>query len=258
MTPATSFDLTGRTALVTGGGRDIGAAVARELGRHGARVVINYHSSGSAAEALADRLRSEGKAACAVRADVRDPDEVKRLVREAARFGGGRIDILVNNAGGLIERRAFEAVDAAFWRATFLLNAESVFACCRAVWAMMRDAGRGSIVNVTSIAARNGGSADSIVYAAAKGAVSTFTRGLARAGAPHGIRVNGVAPGLIDTAFHKVHTPRDRFAAMSAQIPLGRPGEADDVGATVVYLASDASRYVTGEIVEVNGGLLMD
>lgn len=247
----------GKAILVTGASTGIGAAVARGFGSFGARVGIHYHSHKAEAEAVAAEVRAAGGEAFTVRADAADVGAVAAMV-EAVAADFGRLDILVNNAGSMLARVPLADASLEHYRQVLDVNLTSVFAACRAAIPIMRKQGGGNIINVTSIAARTGGAAGAGIYAAAKAAVSTLTRNLAKEEAPHNIRVNAVSPGVITTPFHeKVSTPAQLEAAR-ATIPLGRLGTAEECVGTFLYLASDTlSRYVDGQIIEVNGGQLM-
>jgi 3-oxoacyl-[acyl-carrier protein] reductase len=246
-------DLSGKVAIVTGGARDIGAAVVRALARSGASVVVNYASSAERAEALVAEVTAAGGKAVAVRADVTQEADVRRLVDETRAAFGDRIDVLVNNAGGIVKRTKLEDMTAAFWDEVFALNAKSVFLVTQAVAPRMTDGG--AVVNLSSLAARDGGGGGAIAYSASKGAVLTMTRGLAKELGAKKIRVNCVSPGMIDTTFHDVHTPPAAREATVAKTLVGRQGTSEDVANAVLFLASDASAYLTGESIEINGGL---
>ena len=246
-----------RTALVTGGGRGIGRAVAEGLAAAGAAVVVNYLADEASARRTAAAIRDSGGRAWALQADVADPGQVEALFENAAGRLGGGLDILVNNAGGPGVRRPLGEMTLEEWRRCLAVNLDGVFLCTRAALPLLPD-GRGRIVNVTSISARSGGGPGSGHYAAAKGGVSNFTRACAKELAPRGITVNGVAPGVIDTDLHRRGTPPEELAAVTAQVPLGRIGSAAEVAGAVVFLCGDGARYITGEILEVNGGLRMD
>ena len=248
-----TVDLTGKVALVTGGARDIGAAVVRTLAEAGAAVVVNYHSSADRANALVEEIRAKGGRAAAVRADVSRPEGAEQLVAGARAAFGDRIDVLVNNAGGLVARKKLEEIDSAFWDEVMNLNAKSVFLVTKAAAPHLVEGG--AIVNLSSLAAHDGGGAGAMVYAASKGAVLTLTRALAKELAPRRIRVNAVSPGMIATTFHDVHTPQAAREATAARTLAGRQGTSEDVANAVLFLASDMSAYLSGESVEINGGL---
>jgi 3-oxoacyl-[acyl-carrier protein] reductase len=246
-------DLSGKVAIVTGGARDIGAGIVRALAKSGASVVVNYRSSADKANALVAEVTAAGGKAVAVQADVTKGDQVRRLVDEAKAAFGGRVDILVNNAGGIVKRTKLEDMTEAFWDEVFALNTKSTFLVTQAVVPLMTNGG--AIVNMASLAARDGGGGGALAYSASKGAVLTMTRGLAKELGPKKIRVNCVSPGMIDTTFHDVHTPPAAREATVAKTLVGRQGTSDDVANAVLFLASDMSAYLTGESVEINGGL---
>lgn len=249
--------LADRVALVTGASSGIGRAIALHLADLGAHVVVNYKSSGSEAEAVAEEIRRLGRRAIALQADVTQRAEVVALVARAE-SELGPIACLINNVGGLIERRPFVEIDDALWDGIMDLNLRSAYLCAQAVLPGMIARGGGQIVNISSIAAETGGPGGSTIYAAAKGAMNTLTIGLARELAPHGIRVNAVSPGLIDTPFHmgvagaagSERSFRDRIAA----IPIGRMGEPEEVARVVGFLVSERAGYVTGQVISVTGG----
>jgi 3-oxoacyl-[acyl-carrier protein] reductase len=245
-------DLKGKVALVTGGARDIGRAVCLALADNGAKVVINYHSSAEAAKQLEADIKSRGGDAIAVGADVSRQSDVENLISATTEFGG-RIESLVNNAGGLLARKKLEEMDEQFWDAVMALNLRSVFLVTRGA---VQHMGEGSaIVNLASLAARDGGGGGALAYSAAKGAVLTLTRGLSKELAPRHIRVNCVSPGLIDTTFHDTFTPPEVRKAVAGRTTIGREGRPEDVAKAVLFLASDASSYINGESIEINGGL---
>jgi 3-oxoacyl-[acyl-carrier protein] reductase len=245
-------DLRGKVALVTGGARDIGRAVCIALANNGAKVVINYHASAEPAKQLAVDIKESGGDAIAVGADVSRQADVENLINAATEFGGG-IDILVNNAGGLLARKKLEEMDERFWDSVMSLNLKSVFLVTQAAVPHMKEGS--SIVNLASLAARDGGGGGALAYSAAKGAVLTLTRGLSKELAPRRIRVNCVSPGLIDTTFHDTFTSPEVRKTVAGRTSIGREGRPEDVADAVLFLASDAASYINGESIEINGGL---
>lgn len=243
-----------QTVLVTGASTGIGAALARGFGSAGATVAVHYNASRDPAEKVVADIEEAGGRGFALQADLTDaaaPDALLSAVVERA----GRVDVLVNNAGDLLERSEVADMSDEVYRGIIALNVDSVFRMCRAAVPAMRDAGRGAIVNVSSIAARTGGGGGSVVYAAAKAAVATLTRGLAGELAGDGIRVNALSPGVINTPFHERHSGPERLERMVAGIPMGRLGRPDEMVGPVLFLASDEyASYVTGQVLEVNGG----
>jgi len=246
-----------QVALITGASSGIGRATAVAMAREGARTAANYCKNQAGAEQTAESIRKAGGEALVVRADVTRAAEVQAMV-EAVRKEWGRIDILVNNAGDLIARRSLTDMTEEYWDQIMALNLKSVFLCVRAVWQEMAERKTGCIINVTSIAGRNGGGPGAAAYAAAKGGLLTYTKGLAKELAPHRVRVNGIAPGVIATPYHERYSPGEVFQRFIASIPLGRAGTSEEIADVIVFLASPAARYITGETVEVNGGMLMD
>jgi 3-oxoacyl-[acyl-carrier protein] reductase len=250
-------DIRGKVALVTGGSTGIGAAVAQEFGRLGAKVCVHYHSSAQAAEQVAAAIRASGSEAFTVQANALDSGQMKAAVEATiARFG--RIDLLVNNAGALVRRVPIESTDDAFFDEVLHLNGRSAWMATAAAVPHMRSQGGGNVIFVTSVAARHGGGPGAVLYAASKGFVSTATRGLAKELAKDSIRVNAVAPGVITTPFHEKFSTPQQLEGFKATIPMGRLGSADECVGAFVFLASERlSGYVTGQILEVNGGQYM-
>lgn len=255
MTP-TYLDFTEQVVLVTGASSGIGAAIAGAFGELGARTVLHYGRNAAGAENTRRAIEEAGGTAETMQADLGDPEAGARLVQRVC-DGLGRIDVLVNNAGDLVRRAPVVEMSADEVQQVMDLNVMSVFATCRQVVPVMQKQRSGAIVNLTSVAARTGGAGGSVAYAAAKGAVSTFTRGLSKELAGDGVRVNAVAPGIIATPFHDRHTDPAQMEAMLAAVPMGRAGMPEDCVGAVLFLASPAmSGYVTGQVVEVNGGQL--
>ena len=236
--------LEGKNALVTGASRGIGRAIAAELGRAGASVVIGYRSGKDEAEALANEIGAR-----AIQADVSDAEDARRLVEEA-----GDLDILVNNAGltrdGLLVRMSDED-----WRTVIETNLSSVFYTCRAVCRPMMKKRSGAIVNVSSIVGVHGNWGQTN-YAASKAGIIGFTKSLARELGSRNVRANVVAPGYVKTQLTDV-LPEEATAAMLQNTPLGRLGEPDDVAGAVRFLCSDEAAYITGDVILVDGGLGM-
>ena len=250
----TDRNLEGRVALVTGGARDMGRAIALELARRRASVVVGYGTSAEAAAETVAAVEKLGGTAIAVAGDVRDPAQVRALAEAALAFGGGRIDILVNNAGGLVRRSPFAEVTPELIDETMRLNFTSAVVACHEIVPGMAERGYGRVVNIGSVAAHTG-NATNHHYAAAKAALTSLGRSLTKEYAGRGVTVNTIAPGLIDNAFHVVHTPRPAFEALLESIPAGRAGTDHDIAAAVAYLVSEDAGYVSGNVLHVNGGL---
>ncbi|MDP9917596.1 3-oxoacyl-[acyl-carrier protein] reductase [Variovorax boronicumulans] len=250
-------DLKDKTALVTGASTGIGAAVAIAFAARGMRVAVHYNSSADAATRVVDTIRAAGGTAFALQADVRDTAAIRACVQETtAQFG--RIDVLVNNAGSLVKRMPIAEFDDALFDEVMHINARSVLAFCREAVPQMRKQGSGAIINVTSVAARTGGGPGAYLYAGAKGFVSTATHGLARELVGDRIRVNAVAPGVIQTPFQDHFSTPAMLETFRTAIPMGRLGTADECVGAFLYLASEQlSGYVTGQVLEVNGGQYM-
>lgn len=245
------MNLKGKTAIVTGGGRDIGAACAIRLAKAGARVAINYNASAEGAERTVEEIKAAGGEAFAMQGDLTSPEGVEALVSAAVeRFGG--LDILVNNTGGLIARKTVSEMPLEHWQSVMDLNLTSTFLMIKASLAHMSS---GAIVNIASQAGRDGGGPGAIAYATSKGAVMTMTRGLAKELGPD-IRVNALCPGMIDTDFHNIHTKDEVRRNVAAATPLKREGSSADVADLVCFLASDEAAFMTGTNVEINGGTL--
>lgn len=249
------LDLTGRTAFVTGGNVGIGRAVSLALGRAGADVALTYYSHQEEGEDAAKAVRDLGRKAFSYQLDATKVDDVQAVVGKAAEDLGGRIDILINNAGHLVGRSAIAEMTDEHWFQTMNVNVTSAFFCTRAVLPFM-NSGWGRIVNMASLAARNGGGAGATAYAASKGAVISFTRGLCKEVAAQGITVNALAPGLIlETPFHETFNTAEGVKGAINAIPLGRGGTPDDVANAVLYFVSELGDFITGEVVDINGGM---
>lgn len=248
--------LSGKVALVTGGGTGIGRAIVLALARAGADVAIHYHTNRSGAEEALREVEALGVRGMAVQADVTQLAEIQRLVA-AVSERLGEITILVNNAGGLVGRAKVAELTEAHYQKVMDVNLKSAIFLSQTVMPGIRKAGWGRIINMSSIAAHTGGSAGSAVYAASKAAVISITRALAREMAPIAT-VNAVAPGLIgETPFHQTFTTPENYHATRNAIPMGREGFPPDVAHAVAFLASEQAGWITGETLEINGGALM-
>ncbi len=243
--------LKAKTALVTGGGQGIGEAICRAFAAQGARVAVADIDPAAADATVGDLPGDEG---LAVEMDVASTDSVRKGVERAISCFG-HLDILVNNAG-FVTYTTVDDCSEEVWDRIFAVNLKGTFFCAQAAAGHMKDRGSGTIINMSSLAAKNGGLAAGPPYAAAKAGVLTLTITLARALAPHGIRVNGIAPGIIDTQMTRGLSPD--HAELARQIPLGEKGTPEDVAHCALFLASEEARHITGEIIDVNGGLFMD
>ncbi len=246
------YSLKGKIAIVTGGSRDIGRQVSIALAAAGAKVCVNYLNNKEMADETISLITAAGNEAIAVQADVTKAAEVKKLVDACVSAYGDTINVLVNVAGGIMGRKPLADLDEEFWDTVINVNLKSAYLVTRAVVPYM-NAG-GAIVNFSSQAARDGGGGGALAYATAKGGVLTMTRGLAKELGPKGIRVNCVSPGMINTNFHNIFTKPEVRTNVAAATPLRREGEAKEVADLVLYLASDASSFINGESVEINGG----
>lgn len=246
------MSLTGKVAIVTGGARDIGREVSLQLAALGAKVVINFLHSQAGAQQVVEEIQQNGGEALAVKADVSVRDGVKELVAQTRKHFGEEIHILVNVAGGLVARKPLLEMEDDFWEQVMNINLKSVFMMMREVVPYM-SAGA-SVVNFSSQAARDGGGAGASAYATSKGAVATFTRAMAKELGPKGIRVNAVDPGMIATTFHDTFTNPTVRTNVANATPLRREGQAAEVAALVVFLATNNSSFITGANIDINGG----
>ena len=245
--------LKGKVAVVTGGSRDIGRAISIKLAIEGAKVVVNYNSSESGAKETVAEIKALGGDAIAVKADVSKLNDIKNLKTKTVEAFGNQVHILVNNAGGLFARKSLQELDESFYDLVMNVNFKStVFVMQTFEPIMGKDA---SIINLSSQAARDGGGAGSSLYSASKGAVSTFTRAMAKELGPKGIRVNAICPGLIGTKFHDDFTKNEIREKVAGSTPLRREGAASEVADLVAYLAGNESSFLTGNNLDINGGL---
>ena len=251
-------DLTGKVVLITGASTGIGAAAARAFAGAGCKVIVHYNASREPAEKVVADIKAAGGTAAMVGGDVMSEEDIKRIVAQSLAAFGGRIDVLINNAGGMLGRIKVEDYTVEHIQRVLMLNCTQVALFMREVVPVMRRQKSGSIINVTSIAARHGGGGGAILYAGAKGFISTVTRGWAKEVVGDGIRVNAVSPGVITTPFHERYSTAEQLKAMQATVPMNRLGSAEECAGTFLYFASDTmSGYVTGQVIEVNGGQLM-
>lgn len=245
--------LKGKIAVVTGGSRDIGRSISVKLAKEGAKVVVNYYNSEDNAKATLEEIQAAGGEGILVKADVSKLDDIEHLKTKTMEAFGSHIDILVNNAGGLFARKTLSELDESFYDLVMNVNFKSTVFVMQKFESMMK---RGtSVINLSSQAARDGGGGGSSLYGASKGAVSTFTKNMAKELGPRGIRVNAICPGLIGTKFHDDFTKDEIRKKVAGMTPLRREGEADEVADLVAYLASDEASFMTGNNVDINGGL---
>jgi len=247
-------EFSGKTALVTGGSRGIGSATALALARQGVgRLILQYNSYPEGAREIAGAIRSLGSEAECVQADLSQVPGIHGLLEKMRH----PVDILINNAGSLVERARLPEFTEDLYDRVMNLNVKSVWFLTQALAGGMMERSNGVIVNVSSIAARNGGGPGATIYAAAKAAVAAITKGLAKELAPKGIRVNAVSPGTVDNYFHQQFSTRQLLDSVVAATPAGRLGTNEEVADAIVFLCSDASRFIYGQTIEVNGGMFM-
>lgn len=246
------MNLKGKTAIVTGGGRDIGRSCVMRLAEAGANVAINYFQSSEGADSAVAEIKAAGGNAFAMQGDMTNEDEVNALVAKTVETFGG-VDTLMHVSGGIIKRVPISEMSLDHWNAVMELNATSFFLAVKAV---IPHLGEGSsIVSIASQAGRDGGGPGAAVYAASKGAMTTLTRGLAKELGPK-TRVNALCPGMIDTDFHNLFSKPEVRTHVASITPLKREGTPDEVANLAVFLASDEASFITGANVDINGGLL--
>jgi 3-oxoacyl-[acyl-carrier protein] reductase len=249
-------DLRGKRALVTGSSTGIGAAVAKALAAQGVAVAVHGNKNAAAAQAIAAEITTAGGKAVVVLGDVSDSATCARLVAETVSALGG-LDIVINNAGAMVQRVTNAAFDDDLFQRVYDLNVRSVLAVTKAAYPHLKASGGGAVINTGSVAGRMGGYGGSTVYASAKAAVHSISRNAAREFAVDNIRVNTVAPGFIVTPFHDA-TPQATRELIASQIPMQRLGTVEEcVGAYLFFASASMSGYITGQILDVNGGQLM-
>lgn len=250
-------DLKNKVVLITGASTGIGAATAIAFGRNRAKIAVHYNKSKAEAEKVAKAVEKAGGKAVLVNGDVTDSGVCKNIVEKTV-AAYGQLDVLINNAGGLVQRVPIETVTDELFDQVMNLNVRSALMCIAAAVPHLRETGGGSIVNVTSVAARHGGGAGAVLYAGSKGFISTMTHGLAKELVKDKIRVNAVSPGVITTPFHERYSTPQMLEGFKATIPMNRLGAADECAGAFLFLASEQlSGYMTGQILEVNGGQYM-
>jgi 3-oxoacyl-[acyl-carrier protein] reductase len=247
-------DLKGKKILITGSSSGIGSAAAVLFARQGGFIGVHYFATKKGAEETLEQVKQNSEGLL-LYADVRDEKQVNEMVKQFAKEAGG-IDILVNNAGSLIDRQPFETATVDYHDDVYATNVRSILLVTRSALPYLKKS-KGNIVNIGSVAGHHGGGHGSGIYAGAKAAVATETISMAKEFARYGIRVNSVLPGFIETRFHERFTPPQRWKEVAEQTPLRRNGTAEDIAKVVLFLASEAAGFITGEYIAVNGGLYM-
>jgi len=250
--PGETVSLAGRAALITGAGTGIGRAIANALADAGAFVGLHCHRSVEGANETLNAIRSRGGNGVVLSADLVIADQATQLVDQFV-VAAGRLDILINNAGSPIERQRIEDCSLELWRQVLDVNLTSAFLVTQRAIPHLKASGNGAIVNNLSSSVQTGGANGAGPYAVAKGGLQVLTRTLARELAPN-VRVNAIMPGVIETPHHEVFTTPERMEQYRRETPLGRNGNADEVASTVLFLVSDAARFVTGALLDINGG----
>jgi len=252
MIPEQTFDLSGKTALISGAGVGIGRAVALALGRAGATIGLHYYSSKTAAESLLGELTALDIKALLLPGDLTSESEANAVVDKLV-DATGRLDILVNNSGGLVKRAKIEDCTLENWNKSLDLNLTSAFLLTRRAIPHLRASGSGRIVNILSLSVQTGGANGAGAYAAAKGGLMVFTHTLAKELAPE-VRTNSVMPGTVETQHHEIHSTPEMLENYRKQTPLGRNTFAEEVASSVLFLASDMSSHINGALIDISGG----
>lgn len=250
--PLSTFSLAGRVALVTGAGTGIGQASAILLAQAGATVAVHYRTSNAGAKQTLAEIERRGGGGFLVRADLAEEAQVKEAVRQVMATAG-RLDILFNNAGSVIARAAIEECSLDLWRRVMDVNLTSAFLVSREAVPHLKQSGRGSIINNLSLSVQTGGSGGAGPYAVAKGGLMVLTRTLAKELAP-AVRVNSIMPGVVETPHHEAFSTPEKMDDYRRQTPLGRNAQAEEIARAVLFLASDASSFMTGALLDLNGG----
>ncbi len=247
-------NLIGKVALVTGASRDIGRAISISLANVGVKVLVNYYRDKSMGEETVSIIKNNWGDARAVYADVTNSGDVSNMIKESQKVFGDEVHILVNNVGGLFVRKKISEIDENFYNLLMDVNFKSVFLVTKAIKPIMPEGG--SIVNISSQAAKDGGGPGSSLYSASKGAITSYTRDLAKEFGPDGIRVNAITAGMTSTRFHDDFTSDEIRKKVAGATPLRREGKPEEIADLAIYLASDSSSYITGANIDINGGIL--
>jgi 3-oxoacyl-[acyl-carrier protein] reductase len=250
--PEYRFD--GMTALVTGASNGIGAETAVRFAEGGAHVLIHYNRAEKEAASVLERVRKAGGEGAILQADLTTMAGTHHLIGQ---IKGRSIDILVNNAGSLIKRTPVLDMTEELWEQTMMLNFTSAFFLTQAVLPGMLEKGRGFLVNVSSIAGKTGGGVGALAYAAAKGAISTMTKGITKEFGARGIRSNCISPGTIDTNYHKTFSNEQMLSGVRSMTPIGRLGTSEEIAGCIIFLCSPDAGFIHGQVIEANGGFLM-
>ncbi len=243
-----------QNVLITGASSGIGKATARLFAQEGANVAFTYHRSEQGAHDLQNEIQNLGRKSVSYQVDVTQDEQIIELSNNVEQELGP-IDILINNAGGLVERLLFFEITREKWNHIFDLNVWSVVLLTQKIGEKMKERGKGTVVINSSVAGRFGGGPGAMAYGVAKGALITMTQAMGRELISHGIRVNGIAPGIIDTPFHEKYTPPDVMEKLMTKVPLGRPGTPEEMAKIIAFLASEESRYLIGITIDANGGM---
>ncbi len=248
------FGLEGKRAVVTGAGRGLGRAIAEALSRAGAEVCIHYNKSAQPAKETVVAIQSAGGKAWSAGGDLTDSKQVGALFENVSQRWNGALDILVNNTGDLVQRQKIAEFSDELLERVLRVNIHSAVYCTRAAIPLLRKGKDASIINLGSVAGHHGGANGATIYAATKGAIHTYTRGLAKELAPD-IRVNAISPGVAMTDFHRQYSTPEGLAGIAKSTALQRLGAPEDHGAACVFLAAKSGCFITGEVMEINGGL---
>lgn len=245
-------ELRGRVALITGASSGIGQATAVALARAGAFVGVHFHSNRDGAQATLNAIREHGSDGILLQGDLAHPDQARRVVDDLVAHAG-RLDILFNNAGSPLERSKLEDCPLELWQGVLATNLTSAFVVTQRAIPHLKQSGKGAIINNLSLSVQTGGANGAGAYAVAKGGLQVMTRTLAKELAPQ-VRTNAIMPGVIETPHHEIFTKPERMAQYRTETPLGRNGLAEEVAATVLFLASDGARFINGALIDINGG----